>query len=162
MPEQTRSGGRSFSTHSTARLTQSVGVPSTEYQFSRTFCMRSGRLKVRACPDALCSRSGATTKTSASSDRAAARVLIPSEKMPSSLVTRMRVMALSGRPYPSEGGEGGSRWARHRPPSPPFGRGYAAFRRRPVDLDPRPKGGDGDRCLARDPPAHVRTEGLPL
>src|SRR5260370_1867885 len=93
MPEQTRSGGRSLSTHSTARLTQSVGVPATEYQFSRTVCMRSGRLRVRACPEALCSRSGATTKTSASCERAATRVLMPSEKMPSSLVTRIRVIA---------------------------------------------------------------------
>src|SRR3954452_24490990 len=90
-----RSGGPSLSSDSTPRLTQSVGVPSTAYQRSSTFCMRSGRDRVRAWPVALCSRSGATTTTSARVDSALASSLIPSEKMPSSLVIRMRVIRVS-------------------------------------------------------------------
>src|SRR4029079_1808640 len=95
---QLASCGRSFKSERTPRLTQSVGVPSTAYQFSCIRCMRSGRVRVRACPVALCSRSGATTITSAISDSDAARSLIPSEKMPSSLVTRMRVKRGLGCP----------------------------------------------------------------
>jgi hypothetical protein len=92
MPEQTRSGRWSLSNDSTPRLTQSVGVPSTAYQLSSIFCMRRGRERVSEWPVALCSRSGATTTTSAALASEAARRRIPWEKTPSSLVTRMRVI----------------------------------------------------------------------
>src|SRR5436190_19028453 len=91
-----RSGRASLSSHCTARLTQSVGVPSTAYTRSSSFWSRSGRVRVSEWPEALCSRSGATMMTSPSSRRAPARSLMPSEYTPSSLVTRMRVMVSDG------------------------------------------------------------------
>src|SRR5262245_27039159 len=73
-------------------LTQSVGVPSTAYTASRICSSRSGRLSVNACPIALASSTGATMVTSPSGRSASARIAIPSERYPSSLVTRIKAM----------------------------------------------------------------------
>src|SRR5215468_3523764 len=88
MPEATRTG-RSGRRPSTARLTQSDGVPFTEKRRSAIWVTRRGRCRVNACPTALCSRSGATTYTSPRSSRAAARAASPAAWTPSSLVTRI-------------------------------------------------------------------------
>ena len=62
-----------------AMYEQSVGVPSTAYQRSRTSRMRSGRWIEIACEDALCSASGATTHTSPSGDTASTSARSPSD-----------------------------------------------------------------------------------
>ena len=72
-----------------AMFTQSVGVPSTAYQFSATGSMRSGRRSVSACPMALASWMGATTVMSPNERTACTSARIPSEWTPSSFVTRI-------------------------------------------------------------------------
>jgi hypothetical protein len=72
-----------------ASNTQSVGVPSTEYRRSACFRARNGRVSVMEWAVALCSDAGATTVTSPIPSSAAANAAIPSEKYPSSLVTKI-------------------------------------------------------------------------
>src|SRR5215468_4619614 len=90
MPEKSRLGRRPLSRCRTPQLTASVGVPSTDHRFSPTRLARSGLCRVREWPAALRSWSGATVKTSPTGSRADASLSMPSEKTPSSLVTRMR------------------------------------------------------------------------
>src|SRR5262245_54708112 len=71
-----------------ARFTQSEGVPLTANHRSRTRSTRSGRCSVSAWPQALCSRSGATTYTSPRAPSAPASAARPAACTPSSLVTR--------------------------------------------------------------------------
>ncbi len=97
IPEKTSCGRSSFMRCSTPQLTQSVGVPSTDQRFGPTSFARSGLWSVSECPAALLSWSGATVKTSPTRDRAAASLSIPSEKMPSSLVARIRGRLTAGR-----------------------------------------------------------------
>ena len=72
MPETTRSGIDALSRIAHARLTQSVGVPSTPKTLSLIVSMRSGRRSVSAWPIALASCNGATTSTSPSGFMASA------------------------------------------------------------------------------------------
>ena len=88
MPETTSSGRRG-SSFTSARFTQSAGVPSTEKMRSSTFSTRSGCFSVSDCAQALTSRSGATTCTSPRAASAAASALMPGACTPSSLVTRI-------------------------------------------------------------------------
>src|SRR5712691_2301114 len=88
MPEATSTGG-SGRKPSTPRFTQSDGVPLTAKRRSPSSTVRTGRWSVSACPQALCSRSGATTHTSPSSASASASAASPGAWTPSSLVTRI-------------------------------------------------------------------------
>src|SRR5262245_9882577 len=88
MPETTISGTAGKILVS-ARVTQSVGVPSTEYRRSLICRTLNGRLKVNECAVALCSEAGATTQTSPIFSSALANAAMPSEKYPSSFVTRI-------------------------------------------------------------------------
>src|ERR1051326_9072721 len=90
MPETTMSGRFSFISFSTARFTQSVGVPSTIHSFSSSCSSRSGRVSVSACDAAGCSRSGSTMMISPAGASTPARLRKPSEEIPSSLVRSMR------------------------------------------------------------------------
>ncbi len=73
-------------------ITQSVGVPLTAKRRSPTSRSRSGSLSESECETPDWSNSGATTQTSSDSARAiSAQTSSPSEWMPSSLVTRMRI-----------------------------------------------------------------------
>src|SRR5215471_15975189 len=90
MPEKSRFGRRPLSRWRTPQLTASVGVPSTDHRFSPTRLARRGLCRVSEWPAALRSWSGATVKTSPTGSSADASRSIPSEKTPSSLVTRMR------------------------------------------------------------------------
>src|SRR5262249_6296883 len=95
MPEMIRSGG-SLRSPWTANFTQSLGVP-VVHQAALTCpsysisCTRSGLCSVSACPVALRSRSGATTKTSfsVSLESLSARTRMPRAYTPSSLDTRI-------------------------------------------------------------------------
>src|SRR2546429_1375587 len=75
-----------------AMMTQSVGVPLTAKRRSSTGRSRSGSLSESECDTPDWSYSGATIHTSSESARAiSAHTSSPSEWMPSSLVTRMRI-----------------------------------------------------------------------
>src|SRR5262249_26690836 len=79
-----------------ASSTQSVGVPSTAKTVRLIRRMRSGQRMVSEWLTALCSSSGATTHTSRDSERATrSSTLRPVERIPSSLVTRMRAFLRS-------------------------------------------------------------------
>jgi hypothetical protein len=73
----------------TARITQSVGVPSTIHAPSLERRARRGWWSVRELLVALCSRSGATVVTDPSDDAARPRTPIPVARYPSSFVHRM-------------------------------------------------------------------------
>ena len=79
IPDTMRCGRAAFITWLMATYEQSVGVPSTAYQRSRTWRMRSGRCSEIACEAALCSASGATTQISPSGVTASTSVLRPSD-----------------------------------------------------------------------------------
>ena len=72
-----------------ASMAQSVGVPSICHAPSGRRAGRSGRCSVSECEVPLCSRSGATTVTLATSRQTSASSASPGARMPSSLVTRM-------------------------------------------------------------------------
>ncbi len=90
MPENRSFGRSSLSRCSTPQFTQSVGVPSTDQRWGPMSFARSGWCSVSECPAALLSWSGATVNTSPTVASDEASRSIPSEKMPSSLVTMMR------------------------------------------------------------------------
>src|SRR5215831_9168405 len=78
-----------------AMMTQSVGVPLTAKRRSATGRSRKGSLSESECDTPDWSYSGATTQTSSESARAiSTQASSPSEWMPSSLVTRMRMAGL--------------------------------------------------------------------
>src|SRR5215475_10811085 len=91
-PASTSSGGRSLRMCRDAMITQSVGVPLTAKRRSSILRSRSGSLSDSECETPDWSYSGATIQTSSESARAiSAQASSPSEWMPSSLVTRMRI-----------------------------------------------------------------------
>src|ERR1700674_5962888 len=91
MPDTT-SEGAPFSTVVMPMFTQSVGVPSTAYARSPNCSSRNGRRSVNEWPTALASCSRATTVTSPSAFSASASAFSPSERTPSSFVTRIRII----------------------------------------------------------------------
>src|SRR6516164_4088879 len=95
-PDSTMSGLRSFNRCLTANSTQSDGVPSSAYLASLTSRTRSGRDSESEWAAPLWLTSGATTQTSDESWPAISiRASRPGAWMPSSLVTRMRALAMS-------------------------------------------------------------------
>ncbi len=81
-----------FSTVVMAMLTQSVGVPSTAKMRSEIVSSRSGRRSVSAWPMALASCKRRDDGHFAKRLSASASALMPSERTPSSLVTRIRLI----------------------------------------------------------------------
>ncbi len=77
MPEKSSFGRSSFNRCRTPQFTQSVGVPSTDQRCGPTSLARSGWWSVSECPAALRSWSGATVKTSPTSDKRRGEPLDP-------------------------------------------------------------------------------------
>src|SRR6266581_3994408 len=94
MPEMIMSG-ISSSNPVTARWTQSVGVPFTNWKPFADLRTESGRSKVSELEEPLRSRSGATTVMLARPESASARIAMPGAKYPSSLLSRMRTFTLA-------------------------------------------------------------------
>src|SRR5712691_4624270 len=94
MPEMIMSG-ISSSNPVTARWTQSVGVPFTNWKPFADLRTESGRSRVSELEAPLRSRSGATTVMLARPESASARIAIPGAKYPSSLLSRMRTFTLA-------------------------------------------------------------------
>ena len=80
-----------------ARITASAGVPVTAKCRSSKACTRSGVCTLSDWLVALISRSGATTVTSAIEVKLRSSAFKPSAWMPSSLVTRIRFVAIMGQ-----------------------------------------------------------------
>src|SRR6185312_8761778 len=94
-PERINVGGLSFMISATPIITQSVGVPVMAKRFALISRRRSGRVSVSECDAPDCSVSGAQTHTSSVSARAIfSAISRPGAWMPSSLVTRMRCLAV--------------------------------------------------------------------
>src|ERR1700722_10962203 len=92
-PDRIRSGGLPSRMWRTPMMTQSVGVPLIANRRSSTVRMRSGSLSESECETPDWSNSGATTQTSSESARAISlHTSSPGALMPSSLVTRMRML----------------------------------------------------------------------
>ena len=77
-------------------ITQSLGVPLTAKRFSPAWRSLSGSFMVSECDRPLWSVSGATTQTSSEISAAIrSSAASPAAWMPSSLVSKMRMMVLS-------------------------------------------------------------------
>src|SRR5689334_22187060 len=95
-PDSTMSGLRFFSRCLTANSTQSVGVPSSACLVSVIWRARTGWVSESEWPAPLWLYSGDTTQTSLESWVAMSIIASrPGALMPSSLVTRMRLRAIS-------------------------------------------------------------------
>src|SRR5262249_22611667 len=94
-PEITQSG-RSGSSFSSAKSTASVGVPDTDQCRGSTCVTRNGWVRVSEWPDALRSRSGATTSRCPSPSSARSSAAKPAARIPSSFVSRNRTRAAPG------------------------------------------------------------------
>src|SRR5712692_6638462 len=94
MPEMIMSGSSSRSPV-TARWTQSVGVPFTNWKPFTDLRTESGRSRVSELEAPLRSRSGATTVMLARPESVSARIAMPGAKYPSSLLSRMRTFTLT-------------------------------------------------------------------
>src|SRR5712692_1853389 len=97
MPEMIMSG-ISSSNPVTARWTQSVGVPFTNWKPFTDLRTESGRSRVSELEAPLRSRSGATTVMLARPESVSARIAMPGAKYPSSLLSRMRIYRLIWNP----------------------------------------------------------------